>query len=50
MDLVLLFIVGLIFLTCFYGLTMTYVASWILVIGLVFSSFVLGLLIASVYG
>lgn len=49
MNLLLLFIVGLIFLTCMYGLTQMYVASWILVIGLVFSSFIMGVLVAWEY-
>jgi len=40
----LLFIVGLIFLTCLYGMSQAYAVSWILVIGLVFSSFVIGLI------
>lgn len=46
MNLILLFMVGLIFLTCLYGLTQMYVASWILVIGLIFSSFIIGMLVA----
>jgi hypothetical protein len=44
MNSLLLFIMGLIFLTCLYGISQNYVASWILVIGLIFSSFVVGLI------
>jgi len=44
MTLLLLFIVGLIFLTCLYALTQVYISSWILIIGLVFSSFVIGVI------
>jgi hypothetical protein len=42
MNIFLLFVVGLIFLTCLYGLTQTYVSSWLLILGLMFSSFVIG--------
>ena len=44
MNLLLVFIIGFIFLTCLYGLSQMYVSSWILVIGLIFSSFVIGLI------
>ena len=42
MNIFLLFVVGLIFLTCLYGLTQVYVSSWVLILGLMFSSFVIG--------
>lgn len=42
MNLFLLFISGFIFLTCFYGQTQQYSASWILIGGMVFSAFVIG--------
>jgi len=44
MNLLLLFMVGLIFLTCLYGLSQVFVSSWILIVGLIFSSFVIGLI------
>lgn len=44
MNMFLLFIVGLIFLTCLCGVSQMYAVNWLLVIGLVFSSFVIGLI------
>ena len=44
MNKLLLFMVGTIFLTCLYGISQAYVYSWILLIGLIFSSFVIGLI------
>jgi membrane-bound metal-dependent hydrolase YbcI (DUF457 family) len=40
MNLFLLFISGLIFLTCFYGQSQTYAANWFLIFGMVFSAVV----------
>lgn len=37
----LLFIMGLIFLTCLYGLSQQYAVNWILIIGVVFSTAVI---------
>lgn len=45
MNLLLLFVIGLILITCLYGLWLGYVSSWFLIIGLASSSFVMGLLI-----
>jgi len=42
MNLIILFMTGLIFLTSLYELSQTYVSSWILIIGLVFSSITIG--------
>jgi len=44
MNLFLLFIMGLIFLTCFYGQTQQYAVSWILVFGMLFSAVVITLI------
>lgn len=41
MNMFLLFIAGLIFLTCFYGLSQSYAVNWFLVFGMVFSAVVI---------
>jgi 1,4-dihydroxy-2-naphthoate octaprenyltransferase len=41
MNLFLLFMGGLIFLTCFYGQTQAYAANWFLIFGMVFSTAVI---------
>ena len=41
MNMFLLFISGLIFLTCFYGQSQLYSVNWFLVFGMVFSSVVI---------
>ena len=41
MNLFLLFISGLIFLTCLYGLSQMYAVNWILIIGVVLSTAVI---------
>jgi hypothetical protein len=48
MNMFLLFIMGLIFLTCFYGQTNIYAVNWFLVFGMVFSSIVITLIITEV--
>jgi len=48
MNLLLTFIMGLIFLTCFYGQTNSYAVNWFLVFGMVFSSVVITLIITEV--
>lgn len=45
MNLFLLWINGLIFLTCFYGQANTYAVNWFLVFGMVFSAVVITYLI-----
>lgn len=42
MDLFILFMVGLIFLTCLYGVSQAYVASWAMIIGLTLSAMAIG--------
>jgi len=41
MNLLLLFIAGLIFLSCFYGQTQLFAVNWFLVFGMVFGSVVI---------
>lgn len=41
MNMFLLFIVGLIFLTCFYGQSQLYAVNWFLIFGMVFSAVVI---------
>ena len=41
MNMFLLFIAGMIFLTCFYGQSQLYAVNWFLVFGMVFSSVVI---------
>ena len=41
MNLLLLWVMGLIFLTCFYGQANQYAVSWFFVFGMVFSAVVL---------
>jgi hypothetical protein len=41
MNLLLLFITGLIFLTCFYGQTQLYAVNWFLIFGMLFSAVVI---------
>ena len=41
MNLFLVWIMGLIFLTCFYGQTNLYAVNWFLVFGMVFSAVVI---------
>ena len=45
MNLFLLFLNGMIFLTCFYGQSQQYAVSWILVFGMVVSAIVSTLII-----
>lgn len=45
MNLLLLFMVGLVFLTSLYGMSQAYAVNWLFVIGLIFSSFVIGLIL-----
>jgi len=44
MNLLLLFITGLIFLTCFYGQSQQYAVNWFLVFGMLFSAVVITLI------
>jgi len=48
MNLLLTFIFGLIFLTCFYGQTNLYAVNWFLIFGMIFSSIVLTLIFTEV--
>jgi len=41
MNLLLMWIMGLIFLTCFYGQSQQYAVNWFLIAGMVFSSVVI---------
>jgi len=41
MNLFLLFVSGMIFLTCFYGQSQQYQASWFLIFGMIFSAVVI---------
>jgi hypothetical protein len=41
MNMFLLFIVGMIFLTCFYGQAQIFAANWFLIFGMVFSAVVI---------
>ena len=41
MNLLLLFIVGMIFLTCFYGQSQLYAVNWFLIFGMLFSTAVM---------
>jgi len=41
MNLFLLFIAGLIFLTCFYGQSQAFAANWFLIFGMVFAAIVI---------
>jgi hypothetical protein len=43
MNLFLMFISGLIFLTCFYGQSQVYAVNWFLIFGMVFASVVITL-------
>jgi RsiW-degrading membrane proteinase PrsW (M82 family) len=45
MNKMLLFIYGLIFLTCFYGQSQLYAVNWFLVVGMLFSGVMITLLI-----
>jgi len=46
MNLFLLFISGLIFLTCFYGQSQAYAANWFLIFGMVFGAVVSALIMS----
>lgn len=48
MNLLLTFIMGLIFLTCFYGQANQYAVNWFLVFGMVFSSIVITLIVTEI--
>ena len=41
MNLLLLFISGLIFLTCFYGQSQLFAVNWFLIFGMIFSAVVI---------
>ena len=41
MNMFLLFIMGMIFLTCFYGQSQAFAANWFLIFGMVFSTAVI---------
>jgi hypothetical protein len=47
MNMLLLWISGLIFLTCFYGFAQTFSPPWILLFGMVFSAVVITWLVVS---
>ena len=47
MNLLLIFVIGFIFLTCLYGLSQMYVSSWILLLGIIFSSIAIGFILGS---
>ena len=48
MNLLLLFIVGMIFLTCFYGQSQLYAVNWFLIFGMLFAAVVITLIFTEV--
>jgi len=48
MNLLLLFIVGMIFLTCFYGQSQLYAVNWFLIFGMLFAAVVITLIMTEV--
>jgi len=48
MNLFLLFLSGLIFLTCFYGQTQLYAVNWFLIAGMLFATIVITLIFTEV--
>lgn len=48
MNLFLLFICGLIFLTCFYGQSQLFAVNWFLVFGMLFAAVVITLIMTEV--
>jgi hypothetical protein len=48
MNLFLLFLAGLIFLTCFYGQTQIYGVNWFLIFGMLFATIVITLIFTEV--